>query len=79
MLFQAQFRGPETDAFFADMSQFTGSKSVCPASVESPAKSARVSSKTVQQECQKECVARASVEQRVFKQESPESVFKKEG
>ena len=28
MLFQAQFRGPETDAFFADMSQFTGSTSL---------------------------------------------------
>ena len=25
MLFQVQFQGPETDAFFADMSQFTGS------------------------------------------------------
>ena len=29
VLFQAQFRGPETDPFFADMSQFTGSTQFC--------------------------------------------------
>ena len=32
MLFQVQFQGPETDAFFADMSQFTGSTTTYTAS-----------------------------------------------